>query len=73
MKKNNAFAMGVPDWLKGIKDKDVFSAVFALVASHKIGGEPLTEAGLKEELADLGTLSEAQQKEAFDLIIEHKK
>ena len=72
MKQNNAFAVGVPEWLKGVKDKDVFAAVFALIASHKIGGEAFTEDGLKKELANLGTLSDTQQKEAFDLIIAHK-
>ena len=72
MDKKEAFAVGVPSWLKGIDDKAIFSAVFALIASHKIGGEPFTEEGLKKELADLGDLSEAQQKEAFDLIIAHK-
>lgn len=72
MDKKEAFAVGVPAWLKGIDDKAIFSAVFGLIASHKIGGEPFTEDGLKKELANLGDLSEAQQKEAFDLIMAHK-
>ncbi len=72
MSKENAFAIGVPAWLKDVRDEAIFSAVFGIIASHKIGGEPLTEQGLKDELAKLGNLSEAQQKEAYDLIIAHK-
>ena len=72
MSKELLFATEAPSWLKAVKDKDVFSAVFGLIVSHKIGNEEFTEEGLKEELAELGTLTESQQKEAFDLMIAHK-
>ena len=73
MNKNNAFAMQAPVWAKEIKDEKVRIAVVALIFSHTVGGEQFTEDGLKKELADLGSLSESQQKEAYDLIIAHKK
>lgn len=72
MGKKLSFASGVPEWLRGIEDKKVFAAVFGIILSHKVGGELFTEGGLKKELADLGDLSEAQQKEAFNLIMAHR-
>lgn len=65
------FAVEAPEWLKKIEDKEIFSAVYALIASHQIDGKPFTEDGLKEEIKDLGDLDEKQQKEVFDLIMAH--
>ena len=35
--KKEAFAVGVPSWLRNVKDKDVFAAVSGLIIGHKIG------------------------------------
>lgn len=72
MRKKLDFACGVPEWLRNVEDRKVFSAVFGLILSHKVGGEPFTEEGLKKELADLGDLSEEQQEEAFGLMMAHR-
>lgn len=72
MGKKLDFACGAPEWLRNVEDKKVFAAVFGLILSHKVGGEPFTEEGLKKELADLGDLSEKRQKEAFDLMMAHR-
>ena len=65
------FAVEAPEWLKKIEDKEIFSAVYALIASHQIDGKPFTEDGLKEEIEGFSDLAEEQRKNVFDLIMAH--
>lgn len=66
------FAVKTPDWVRKIEDKEIFSVVYALVASHQIDGKPFTEEGLKKEIDDFDDLSEKQKKAVFDEIVAHK-
>ena len=69
---NLQFMMKTPEWVKDIKDKDVFSVVYALIFSHQVDNKPFTEDGLKKEIDDFNDLTEEQKQEVFDLIISHK-
>ena len=72
MEDGRHFAMKMPEWVAELKDETVARAIFVLLFSHNVDGEPFTEDGLKKELSEYGGLSEKQQKEAFDLIVSHK-
>ena len=69
--KKLLFMIEPPKWVKDIEDKEVASAIFAIITSHSINNQDYTVNGLRRELTDLGSLSERQVKQACNLIISH--
>lgn len=69
--KKLLFMIEPPEWVKDIEDKEIASAVFAIIVSHRICNQDYTVNGLRKELTDFGSLSERQVEQACDLIISH--
>ena len=69
--KKLLFMIEPPEWVRSIENEKVASAVFAIIANHRIDNRDYTVDGLRKELTDLGSLSEKQVNQAYDLIISH--
>lgn len=61
-----------PEWIKEIKDKDIYSAVYALLFSWAWDGKPQKIDDIQEYVAEsFDDMSESQIAEICDILIKH--
>ena len=69
----NQVLFKAPEWVKEIKDKDIYSAVYTILFSWAWDGEPQKIDNLREYIAEsFDDMSEDQITEICDVLIKHK-